>query len=496
MRMCPFVDDGHPTKFEPDAMSLAAHPNQEKSMSETRNETPSRYRAIGRQDIDRIAPLADISDADRLAMKAVSAVLPFRVNNYIVDELIDWTRVPDDPMYQLTFPQKDMLEPADFDHMVKLVRDGANEKEVTAAARKIQYKLNPHPSGQLSLNVPTHEGEPVDGVQHKYDETVLFFPSQGQTCHAYCTYCFRWAQFVGIDELKFANRQADSLAGYLRSHKKVESVLFTGGDPMIMKTKILRRYVEPLLQPGLEHVTSIRFGTKAPAYWPFRFTTDADADDLLRLFEEIAAAGKHVALMAHFSHPVELATPEAERALARIRSTGAVIRCQAPLIRHVNDHSSDWLDMWRRQIELGCVPYYMFVERDTGARNYFEVPLARAFRIYADAYRKVTGLARTVRGPSMSANPGKVCVEGIAEIAGERVFALRFLQGRNSSWVNRPFFARYDPTATWLDDLRPAFGENEFFFEEEFRNMCRQGPRSLEDPNSAAELELSSIADR
>ena len=45
-------------------------------------------------------------------------------------------------------------------------------------------------------------------MQHKYRETVLFFPSQGQTCHAYCTYCFRWAQFVGLDDLKFASREA------------------------------------------------------------------------------------------------------------------------------------------------------------------------------------------------------------------------------------------------------------------------------------------------
>jgi hypothetical protein len=33
--------------------------------------------------------------------------------------------------------------------------------------------------------------------------------------------------------------------------------------------------------------------------------------------------------------------------------------------------------------------------------------------------------------------------------------------------VGRPFFARFDPAATWLDDLRPAFGEQRFFFEDD-----------------------------
>jgi hypothetical protein len=79
----------------------------------------------------------------------------------------------------------------------------------------------------------------------------------------------------------------------------------------------------------------------------------------------------------------------------------------------------------------------------------------------------VSGLARTVRGPSMSAFPGKVVIDGVAQIGGEKVFALQFLQARNSDWVRKPFYARYDPTATWFDQLRPAFGRDKFFFEED-----------------------------
>ena len=49
---------------------------------------------------------------------------------------------------------------------------------------------------------------------------------------------------------------------------------------------------------------------------------------------------------------------------------------------------------------------------------------------------------------------------------GEKVFVLRFIQGRNPDWVQRPFFAAYDEQATWLNHLRPAFGQETFFFEE------------------------------
>jgi hypothetical protein len=65
----------------------------------------------------------------------------------------------------------------------------------------------------------------------------------------------------------------------------------------------------------------------------------------------------------------------------------------------------------------------------------------------------------------MSAGPGKVEIQGITEIAGERVFVLRFIQARNSDWVQKPFFAKFNPEATWLNHLQPAFGEEKFFFE-------------------------------
>jgi hypothetical protein len=117
-------------------------------------------------------------------------------------------------------------------------------------------------------------------------------------------------------------------------------------------------------------------------------------------------------------------------------------------------------------VALGVIPYYMFVERDTGPKSYFELPLARTHAIYRDAFRQVSGLARTVRGPSMSATPGKVLVLGTQKVHGEKVFVLTFLRGRDRDWVGRPFFARYDERATWLDDLQPAFGERRFFFEQ------------------------------
>ncbi|KPJ79627.1 MAG: lysine 2,3-aminomutase [Gammaproteobacteria bacterium SG8_30] len=426
----------------------------------------ARYTPYTLGNMDAIPQLSRLSERRRLAMRAVAHVLPFRTNRYVVDELIDWDNVPDDPMFQLTFPQPGMLEPSDLAHVMTLLREGAARADIRGVADRIRLKLNPHPAGQLEQNVPDLDGEPLPGLQHKYRETLLFFPGRGQTCHAYCTYCFRWAQFVGMEGLKFSQRETETFHEYLRRHTEVSDVLFTGGDPMVMRAWHLRAYIEPLLGEGFEHIRHIRIGTKSLGFHPYKFVTDPDADEMMRLFEDVAKAGKHLAFMAHFTHPRELETPIVQRAIERIRATGAVIRSQAPVVRHVNDSADTWADMWRRQVALGVIPYYMFVERDTGPKSYFELPLARTHAIYRDAFRQVSGLARTVRGPSMSATPGKVLVLGTQKVHGEKVFVLTFLRGRDRDWVGRPFFARYDERATWLDDLQPAFGERRFFFEQ------------------------------
>jgi KamA family protein len=422
-------------------------------------EIASRFRAYGPRHLDTLVQRAGLSEADRLAVRAVATVLPFRTNSYVLDELIDWEAAPDDPMYRLVFPQPDMLPGADVARIGALLSESATEPRIRAAAHDIRMRLNPHPAGQLLLNAPTLDGRPLPGLQHKYPETVLFFPKQGQTCHAYCTYCFRWAQFVDEPDLKMATDHIGTLVSYLRKHREVTSVLITGGDPMIMSAGVLRRYIEPLLDPDMDHIESIRIGTTSLAYWPQRYVTDLDADGTLRLFEEVTESGRALALMAHYSHPRELEPPIAARAIRRIRDTGAVIRTQAPLIRSVNDDAATWSSMWRAQVRAGMVPYYMFVERDTGPQDYFAVPLARAHEIFRDAYASVSGLCRSVRGPSMSATPGKVCLDGVAEVAGERVFVLRMLQARDPALVGQPFFAHFDPRAVWLTDLEPAFAD-------------------------------------
>lgn len=413
-----------------------------------------------------IPQIASLSEEMVKDIEVVGRVLPFKTNNYVVDELIDWDNLDTDPIFTLNFPRRGMLEKKHYTAVERLLNEQSDGKELNEKIQQIRLSLNPNPAGQ-EHNVPYLGEIKLKGIQHKYPETVLFFPSQGQTCHAYCTFCFRWPQFSGMSGLKFAMKEADLLFKYLRLHKEVTDILFTGGDPMIMNASTLEAYIRPLLEPEFDHIRTIRIGTKSLAYWPYRYLTDKDSDDIIRLFELVNRSGKTLSLQAHFNHPRELSTEAVKQAIARIRSTGSQIRTQSPLLRNINDKPELWAKMWRKQVDLGCIPYYMFIARDTGSKHYFELPLEKCWQIFRRAYRQVSGLCRTVRGPSMSDHAGKIQVLGVQEIKGEKIFVLRFIQGRNPKWVDIPFFAEYDPKATWFNQLKPAFGEEKFFFEEQ-----------------------------
>jgi hypothetical protein len=119
------------------------------------------FHAYSAKHLDMLATRAGLTPDERLAVRAVATVLPFRTNSYVVENLIDWDAAPDDPIYRLVFPQPDMLPAADVRRLADMISGGAPEAGLRAAAHEIRMRLNPHPAGQLLLNAPRLHGRPL-----------------------------------------------------------------------------------------------------------------------------------------------------------------------------------------------------------------------------------------------------------------------------------------------------------------------------------------------
>ncbi|EDP73313.1 lysine 2,3-aminomutase related protein, partial [Hydrogenivirga sp. 128-5-R1-1] len=77
-------------------------------------------------------------------IEVVSRVFPFKVNNYVIEKLINWGNPLEDPIFRLTFPQRGMLQDEDYYKIAKLMKNGENEEKIKQAANEIRMKLNPH----------------------------------------------------------------------------------------------------------------------------------------------------------------------------------------------------------------------------------------------------------------------------------------------------------------------------------------------------------------
>ena len=120
-----------------------------------------RFKPYTRRTIRQAPQWDKLPDEQKEAVDLVSRVLPFRVNAYVLDELIDWDKVPDDPIYRLTFPHRDMLRPDEYSALHGLVASDAATDELEGLVHSIRMRMNPHPAGQMThTTFPTSTARP------------------------------------------------------------------------------------------------------------------------------------------------------------------------------------------------------------------------------------------------------------------------------------------------------------------------------------------------
>ena len=154
------------------------------------------------------------------------------------------------------------------------------------------------PGRPADHNVPVLDGMPLPGMQHKYRETVLFFPARARPATPTARTASAGPSSSG-STTSSSPREAADLVGYLREHPEVTSVLFTGGDPMVMRLSACA-HTSSRSSRSTRWTASASAPRRRPT-GPIASSPTPDADDLLRLFEQVVAPARTLALMAHFS---------------------------------------------------------------------------------------------------------------------------------------------------------------------------------------------------
>ncbi|HAS43879.1 MAG TPA: lysine 2,3-aminomutase [Microscillaceae bacterium] len=398
-----------------------------------------------------------LPQSEQVAFDILTEVFHFKTNTYVLENLIDWDKAPQDPIYQLNFPSPSMLSSRNY----QLLLDAYQRGDINFAHAIRKHKPADVPIHQQ--RIPRLQGALIKGTYQAFPNLLFLFPDpMTKTCHAYCSYCYRWKQFVG-DTLRsdqtYSYDDPHTPIPYLKAHPEITNVLFTGADPLVLSANKLQQFIEPIL--AIDTVRVVQISTKSLGWWPHRFTTDPDAEQLLRLFEHIQSKGKHLSLTAHFTHPRELENSIVKQAIRRIQSTGAVIRCQGPLVAGINDSPKTWATLWNYQIDLGLIPSYMFIESGHNHEASFRVPLAKALSIFQKAQQQTTGLTHSVQGPVFMNDIHRVLLDGIVAIDHKKFFVLKCLQSPYPESEGQIELIPYDKHTRSAGDLVKMFTPQE-----------------------------------
>lgn len=394
---------------------------------------------------------------------------------------INWNNYERDSMYHLIFPQPGMI-PADE---VKKYIEATTDEERFKVVEEYQKKTNPH-DGKQKLNKPwfiNDEGqlEILQGCQHKYPPVKLIFDKTTQNCFAFCTYCFRHAQVRGDDDM-FVQNDVSQVHKYLKKHKEISDILITGGDGGFISYDRLAEYVTPLMEdPELTHIKTVRFGSRAITFHPALILSNK-FKEILELWKKVIDSGVQVVWVAHLSTPRDILNPGTIAAIRRLKSYGITIKSQSPIMNHISlftdengnvdiDKSAqNWIDLGNILAMVGVGFHSMYCARPTGEHHYFTAPLADILKIFNKIYKELASINRPSRYITMTSSSGKISLLGMAEINGEKVFALKFNEGRNMDWMDRVYFAKYDEHENTIEKLKP-FNKDKHFYEDELAEI-------------------------
>ncbi|MCP4673379.1 MAG: KamA family radical SAM protein [Desulfobacula sp.] len=357
--------------------------------------------------IDELMQYIALSSEEQADLRKVSDIHPINIPRYYLS-LID-TENPNDPVRKLCIPDAQ-----------ELVVAGA-----MGETTKDPYGDDKHDKG--------------NGVLHKYGYTALVVTSE--YCAMYCRHCFR-KRMVGLPNDQTV-KNFENAAEYIAKHPEITNAILSGGDPLMLPTKVLKKMLNML--KDIDHLNHVRIGSRVPVSYPIRLFDD-ELIDLLKNFN----AKKTLFVPTHFNHAREI-TAESTLAVQRLRNAGITVNNQAVLLSGVNDSVEALVDLMNGLLRIGVNPYYLYQCMPVArVRHHFQVPLKKGVDIVDCARRYFDGYAKRFKY-IIGHDIGKLEICG--QIDNKLVLKQLHARQGHEQEVSRLLVRKLTEDGGWLDDL-------------------------------------------
>ena len=229
---------------------------------------------------------------------------------------------------------------------------------------------------------------PAPNILHKYQNRLLFMIKN--SCAINCRYCFR--RHFPYDEVKSGKHAWQQGLDYIATHKEIEEVIFSGGDPLMAKDAELDWLITQLEQ--IPHIQTLRIHSRLPVVIPNRITET--------LCQRFLQSRLHIVMVTHINHANEIDEIFTQK-MQMLKKANVVLLNQAVLLKGVNNQAECLKQLSHKLFSIGILPYYLhLLDRVEGASHFF-VEDAEALKIYRELQKITSGylvpkLAREIGG--------------------------------------------------------------------------------------------------
>ena len=214
-------------------------------------------------------------------------------------------------------------------------------------------------------------------------------------CAIHCRYCFR--KSFPYEQQSLTPRHTEQLLQEITLDPSLSEIILSGGDPLSLSDDRLSLLIEGIA--SIPHVSTLRIHTRLPIVIPNRVTPN-----LLAFLETLPL---HKVMVVHANHADEL-DESVEIKMKALSNTGTLLLNQSVLLRGVNDRADTLVQLSKRLLECGVLPYYLHqLDRIQGSQH-FEVTDRKAMDLVKSIRAELPGylvprLVREIEGqPSKS----------------------------------------------------------------------------------------------
>lgn len=214
------------------------------------------------------------------------------------------------------------------------------------------------------------------GVIHKYHGRVLLIATG--TCAINCRYCFR-RSFPYTQNNASANNWNDAL-NYISENSDLHEVILSGGDPLMLSTKVLSNFTDKLKR--IKHIKTLRIHTRMPLVSPSRINKN--------FMNWLNSIQLNKVIVLHCNHHQELQKPLKD-VFMKIKNTNTLLLNQSVLLKNINDDINTLTKLSHKLFKYGVLPYYLNqLDKTTGTQHYF-ITRERAKSIHKGLLAKLPG---------------------------------------------------------------------------------------------------------